>query len=121
MMQHVTYYMIILMVILAGCRDPKVVQKMDGNLKAELKQLHETGHLDERIPILFRINEKFTDMHREVLEQKGVKISAHIGDLYTATVPANKVYDIAKFRFVDYVQGQKNFKTQRADSTQFIP
>ncbi len=111
----------VLCLLLITCKDPDVIKKLDAGLKVELKRRHETNQLDERISVVLRVNEEITDLHHQVLEAKGVKISANIGYIYTATLPAKQVYEVAKFRFVDYVQGQKKFRTFPSDSTNPTP
>lgn len=101
---------LIVIFFLNGCKEPKVEQKIDPNLKAELIRLKKTSQLTRQITILFKVNEELTDLHYLILKKKGVKISANIGNIYTATIPAKSIYDLAKMRFIDYVQGQKRLK-----------
>ena len=107
------FLLILLSIIVATtCKDPEVEKKIDPNLKSELIKLQKTGQLDQNITILFKVNEQLTDVHYIMLEKNNVEISAHIGNIYTAVIPARSVYDFAKMRFVDYIQGQKQLKTQ---------
>ena len=102
-----------------GCKDPKVIKKIDQSLRVELAQLKENSQMEKRIAVVFRVNEELTDLHHLVLERESVKIIAHIGDIFTGTVPAKNVYNVAKFRFVEYVQGQRTFRTAPIDSSDF--
>lgn len=104
-------------VYIAGCRDSEAEQKIDGNLKSQLLHYKQKKELDKRIAILFKINEDLTKSHYEMLEDRGVEIDAKIGSIYTATVPAKQVYDLAKMRFITYIQGQSKSSIQRPDST----
>ena len=107
----------IISIAFSGCRDKNAERKIDANLKTRLLQLKETNDLDKRVTILFRINEDLTELHHEVMENKGVEISTNIGSIYTATIPAKSIYGFAKMRFIDYIQGQTTLKTHPADST----
>jgi len=106
-----------LLFLFSGCKDAEVEKKIEPKLKAHLMQMKESNRLDERVTILFKINEELTDLHKEVMQDKGVEISANIGDIYTATIPAKSMYSFAKFRFVDYIEGQTLHKAHPADST----
>ena len=100
------------LILITSCKDPEVEKKIDPNLKSELMKLKEAKQLDNNITILFKVNEKLTEVHHIMLEKNNVVINANIGNIYTAVMPARSVYDFAKMRFVEYIQGQKRLKTQ---------
>lgn len=104
-----------------SCKDPEVERKIDAQLRMQIKNLHETSQLDKTISIIFKSNETLTDSHREVLRQKGVEIMANIGQIYTAKLPARSLYDLAKMKFVESIQGSKEFKIHPADSLKQVP
>ena len=108
---------VVILILLIGCKDPEVEKKIDANLKAELIKLKKTAQLDKQITILFKVNEELSDLHQIMLKKNGVKITANIGDIYTGKIPAKSVYSFAKMRFIDYIQGQKKLKSHPADST----
>ncbi len=110
-------YLLLLLSLFIGCRDSEAERKIDGNLKSELLRLKDKGQPDQRIAILFMINEELTDLHHEVLRQKGIEIKTNIGKIYTATIPAKSVYSFAKLRFIDSIQGQSMLKAFPADSS----
>ncbi|MBN1155687.1 hypothetical protein JXB12_12285 [candidate division KSB1 bacterium] len=101
----------------AGCRDPEAERKIDGNLKSELLHYKQKKELDKRIVILFKINEDLTELHHEMLADRGVEISANIGPIFTATIPAKQVYNLAKMRFITFIQSQSKLKIHTPDST----
>lgn len=102
--------------VLYSCKDPEVERKIDAPLKLQIKTLQETDQLDKPLSILFKTTEDLTDMHKSVFENKGIKITANIGRIYTATLPARMLYDLAKMKFVESIQGSREFKIQPFDS-----
>ncbi|MBD3288088.1 hypothetical protein GF337_04735 [candidate division KSB1 bacterium] len=113
-----TFLLILASFLLAmTCKDPEIEKKIDPNLKSELIKLKKADQLDQNITILFKVNEQLTEVHHIMLEKNNVEISANIGNIYTAVIPANSIYDFAKMRFVDYIQGQKRLKTQLDDES----
>ncbi len=99
-----------------ACKDPDVLKKMDENLKAELKRLSDAKQLDRQISIVIRTNEALTDTHLEVLKREGVEVSANIGNIYTITLPAKNLRGVARLKFIDFLQGQKTFRTSPPQS-----
>lgn len=104
------------LILVTTCKDPEVEKKIDPNLKAELLKLKKTDQLDNNITILFKVNENLTEIHHIMLEKNNVVINANIGNIYTAVIPARSIYDFAKMRFVEHIQGQKRLKTQTNDA-----
>jgi len=113
------FLIILIFFVFVGCKDPEAERKIDATLKAELVQLKQTSEMKQPITVLFRVNEDLTELHHVVLKKNDVKIKANIGSIYTATLPAKSVYNLAKMRFVDYIQGQKKLKAMPADSSFF--
>lgn len=113
----ISLMLFVLIFCIVRCKDPETEKKIDANLKAELIRLKNTSQLEQRITILFKVNEELTELHHAVLKKNGVEIGANIGHIYTGTIPAKSVYKFAKMRFVDYVQGKKILKAHPADST----
>lgn len=104
-----------------GCKQEELEKKIDPNLKTTLKALKANSRLDQNISIVFKVNEPLTDLHRAVLQRKKIKILANIGHIYTASLPADRIMDLAQMKFVDYIQGSKDFKTNLPDSIKSIP
>ncbi|MDZ7330874.1 MAG: hypothetical protein ONB13_08750 [candidate division KSB1 bacterium] len=100
-----------------SCRDPEVEQKLDADLRLQVKALHEQRQLDQTISVVFKSIEPLTDLHREVLKKQGIEIMANIGQIYTAKLPARSLYDLAKMRFVESIQGSRQLKIQPPDSS----
>ena len=105
------------MFVLIGCKEVKWAKKVDPDLRLKLKNLEKTSELDKNLTILFRVNEPLSELHHSVLQRKKIKIIANIGPIYTATLPAKNVIDLAKMKFVDYIQGSKKLKAHPNDST----
>lgn len=103
------------LIYIVNCKDPKVMKKIDSKLKSEITILSEKNQINQRIVILFKVNENLTDLHYEILKREEVNINANIASIFTATIPANKVYNIAKLRWIEYVQGQKRQSTNPPD------
>jgi len=103
-----------------ACKDPEVERKIDANLQFKMKSLKESARLDENVSVVFKTNEPLTDQHKAVLQKKGIRVMANIGNIYTATLPVRKVYDLAKMRFVESIQGSKEFKAHPIDSSRTI-
>ena len=95
-------------------------RKIDANLQFKMKSLKESARLDENVSVVFKTNETLTDQHKAVLQKKGIRVMANIGNIYTATLPVRKVYDLAKMRFVESIQGSKEFKAHPIDSSRTI-
>jgi hypothetical protein len=112
--------MSILSVFLLMCRDPEVERKLDPYLRLQVKNLKETAQLDNSISVVFKTNEQLTDEHKAVLEKKGISITGNIGNIYTAKLPAKAVYDLAKMRFTDSIQGSREMKAHPKDSENSI-
>ena len=108
----------ILCIIFLTCKDAE--KKIDANLKLNIKNLKETSRLDQNLYIVFKVNEDITDLHLQVLRKNKVKIIANIGNIYTASLPAKKVYNLAKLKFVEYIQGSKEKSATPIDSTKTI-
>jgi len=116
---HINYCLLLfftLFLVVAACKDPEVERKIDAHLRLHIKTLQENSQLDKIISIVFKSNETLTDLHKKVLEKKGIKISANIGYIYSATLPAKSLYDLAKMRFVESIQGSREFKIHPSDS-----
>ncbi len=107
----------VLVFALLSCKDPEAEKKIDANLRMKIKSLNEKSQLDQTISIVFKSTEALTDLHREVLQKKGVQIVANIGQIYTAKLPARSLYDLAKMQFVESIQGSRELKIQPPDST----
>lgn len=105
------------LLMMLSCKDPEVERKVDANLQLQIKRLYETDQLDQKILIAFKANEMLTDLHREVLQKKGIQIIANIGQIYTAQLPAKSLYDLARMRFVESIQGSRELRIQPPDST----
>ena len=115
-----TSFCIFILMILS-CKDPEVERKLDASLRLQIKTLHEDSQLDQIISIVFKSNEALTDLHREVLQKKGIQIIANIGQIYTAKLPARSLYDLAKMRFVESIQGSRELRIHPADSLKQVP
>ena len=102
------------------CKDIETEKKIDPNLKLRIKNLNETSQLDQNVSVVFKVNEKITDLHLQVLRNNKVKIIANIGHIYTASLPARKIYGLAKMKFVDYIQSSRKYKATPEDSTRAI-
>jgi len=103
--------------LISGCRDPEAEKKIDGNLRAQLVQYKQRKDLDKNIVILFKVNEDLSELHHEMLQKNSVNINANIGPIYTATVPAKNVYNLAKMRFITYIQSKSKLNAHQPDST----
>jgi len=117
---HIFILLLVLILTLISCKDPEAEKKIDAHLRLQIKTLQETSQLDKTISIVFKSNEQLTDLHREVLQNKGIKIGANIGSIYTAKLPARSLYDLAKMKFVESIQGSREFKAHPIDSLKQI-
>lgn len=108
-------FLIVIFTILS-CKDPEVERKIDAHLRLQIKTLQETSQLDKTLSIVFKSNEHLTDLHRDVLQKKGIEIIANIGYIYTAKLPARSLYDLAKMKFVVSIQGSREVKIHPVDS-----
>jgi hypothetical protein len=98
------------------CKEAGIEKKFDPNLRLKLRNMSQVAPSDQSILIVFKMNEKITDKHKEIFEQNGVHLIANIGQICTANVPAQKIIDLAKMKFVDYIQSSRNFETASSDS-----
>ena len=124
-MNSTSYYLLIVFIMLVfttlSCKDPEVERKIDAQLRMQIKTLNETAQLDQTISIVFKSNEPLTDLHRRILKDKGIEINANIGQIYTAKLPARSLYDLAKMKFVESIQGSRELKIQSVDSLNQVP
>lgn len=122
-MKNINYYLFtmlfVFLLMTLFCKDPEVERKIDAHLKLQLQNLKDTAQLDKTIAIVFKSNEQLTDLHREVLQKQGIAIVANIGSIYTARLPARSLYDLAKMRFVESIQGAREYKAQPVDSLKY--
>lgn len=124
-MNSTIHYLFIVFIMLVfttlSCKDPEAERKIDAQLRLQIKTLNETAQLDKTISIVFKSNEPLTDLHRQVLKDKGIVINANIGQIYTAKLPARSLYDLAKMKFVESIQGSRELKIQSVDSSNQVP
>ncbi len=106
----------ILSFFLLMCRDPEAERKIDPYLRLQIKNLKATAQLDNSISVVFKTNEQLTDEHKAVLAKKGISITGNIGNIYTAKLPASAVYDLAKMRFTESIQGSREMKAHPKDT-----
>ncbi|OQX95700.1 hypothetical protein B6I21_04055 [candidate division KSB1 bacterium 4572_119] len=114
-------FIIIPVFLFYGCKEPELGKKVDPGLKLKIQNLHKASKLDQNITVLFKANEPLTDLHHSVLTQKKIKIKASIGHIHTAIMPASAIYDLAKMKFIDSIQGSKKFEAHSSDSLQNKP
>ena len=112
--------MSILSAVLLMCKDPEVERKIDPYLRLQIKNLKATAQLENSLSVVFKTNEQLTDEHKTVLEKKGILITGNIGNIYTARMPARAVYDLAKMRFTESIQGSREMKAHPRDSVNTI-
>lgn len=124
-MRSINYYLLtilsIFLLMTLFCKDPEVERKIDAHLKLRVQNLKDTSQLEKTISIVFKSNEPLTDLHREVLKNNGIEIVANIGSIYTAKLPARSLYDLAKMRFVESIQGAREMKIHSIDSLKYVP
>jgi hypothetical protein len=106
----------ILSFFLLMCKDPEAERKIDPYLRLQIKNLKATAQLENSISVVFKTNEQLTDEHKAVLEKKGISITGNIGNIYTAKLPASAVYDLARMRFTESIQGSREMKAHPRDS-----
>ena len=90
--------------VLFFCKDIEIEKKIDANLRLKLKNQKTVSQLNQKLTIVFKVNEDLTDLHTQVLNRIDVKIIANIGHIYTATIPARNIIDLARMKFVTYIQ-----------------
>lgn len=106
----------ILVMFFFSCKDADFEKKVDPALKLQLKHLKEASQLDKNIAVVFKVTEPLSEAHEAFLKDKQIKVAAHIGPIYTASVPARAVYDLSKMKFVETIQSSRTLKTTPADS-----
>jgi predicted methyltransferase len=106
--------------ILTQCKDPAVEKKIDAHLRMKMMTLKQSAQAEATVAVVFKASETLTESHKMVLQKKGIHVTAGIGNIYSATLPANKIYDLAKMRFVESIQGSKEFQIPLTDSTRTI-
>lgn len=120
---HITHFFMLLSIpifMLSSCKDPEMEKKIDARLRLQIKTLKESSQLDKNISIVFKTNMPLTDLHKSVLQKKCIKIIANIGHIYTAKLPARFLYDLAKMKFVESIQGSREFNAHPVDSLKQI-
>lgn len=119
MKSYILPYLIALAVILilTQCKDPEVERKIDAHLRMKMMTLKESSQSESTVAVVFKSSEALTEQHKLVLQKKGIRITAGIGNIYSATLPAKSIYDLAKMKFVESIQGSKEFQIPRPDST----
>jgi len=107
--------------ILSFCKEVEIEKKIDPNLRLHLNNLKSASQLDQKITIIFKVNENITDSQHQVLRKHEIKVVSNIGHIYTASLPARKIPDLANMKFVEYIQSSKKFKTTTRDTTKQLP
>jgi len=103
---------------LVNCKEKKLGPKVDPYLRIEIKRLAERNELDKPLLVLLKVNEDLTETHKVILKKHNVSIKANIAHIYTAFIPAKSIYDVVRFRFIDYIEAPKDLRTnQLSDST----
>ncbi|MDZ7263477.1 MAG: hypothetical protein ONB16_02750 [candidate division KSB1 bacterium] len=92
-------------------------RKIDAHLRMKMMTLKESSQSESTVAVVFKSSEALTEQHKLVLQKKGIRITAGIGNIYSATLPAKSIYDLAKMKFVESIQGSKEFQIPRPDST----
>lgn len=113
---HILALFFILIFIAISCKDPEIERKIDAHLRLQIKTLTASSQLDNNISIVFKTNEELTDEHKNVLQKQNINITANIGYIYTATLPARALYDLAKMRCVESIQGSRELTIQPPDT-----
>ena len=103
------------------CKDIEVDKKIDPNFKPFLQNLKDNSQLNQKVSVVFKVNEDITDLHLRVLKNNDVNIIANIGHIYTASLPASKIYNLAKLKFVEYIQSSRRLQTTPGDSIKQAP
>lgn len=116
----IIFFISIVSALLIGCKDPKVERKIDPLLRHQINNLKTTAQLENSISVVFKTNEPLTDEHKTALQVRGISILGNIGNIYTARMPASAVYDLAKMRFTESIQGSREMKAHPKDSTNTI-
>ncbi len=113
----ILFSFLISLFLLISCKEEKEIsQKLSPDLRSTLIDLEKSGQKEKPIVVVFRVSEDLTQLHYDVLKRKKIKILANIGPIYTASLPAEKVIDLAKMKFVDHIQGERTFKTTPRDT-----
>ena len=107
--------------ILSFCKEVEIEKKIDPSLRLYLKNQKETSQLDQHITIIFKVNEGINDSHVQVLGKNHIKIISNIGFIYTASLPARNILNLAKMKFVEYIERPQKFKTTTRDTTKQLP
>jgi len=108
--------LVIFFISMISCNEPDVEKKVDAPLRLQLKTMQEAAQLDQDLSVVFKTSEPLTDLHKEVLRKKGIVLTANIGQIYTAKLPARAVYDLAKMKFVIFIQGPRQARLHQPDS-----
>lgn len=123
MKPNLPIYLIALVTIFlmfAQCKDPAVEKKIDAHLRRKMLVLKESAQSETSVAVVFKTSETLTEQHKIVLQKKGIHVMAGIGNIYSATLPAKSVYDLAKMKFVESIQGSKEFQIPPTDTTRTI-
>lgn len=117
---NIKYHFVLLIVslfvvLISGCKEDEL-RKVDPELRLTLKSLKEKSQLDQQLSVMFKVNEDLTDLQLSILNKKEINIIANIGTIYTASLPAKRVIDLAKMKFVDAIQGAKQARLHSPDS-----
>jgi hypothetical protein len=107
--------------ILSFCKEVEIEKKIDPNLRLHLKNQKSASQRDQHITIIFKVNENITDSQLQLLHKTDINIISNIGSIYTASLPARKVLDLAKMKFIEYLQSPKKFKATNRDTTKQLP
>ncbi len=107
--------------LLLVCNQREIKKKLDPNLRLTLRNMKKSAPPYQPILVVFKVNENLTSSHKETLEKDSVHIISNIGQIYTASLPTQKIISLAKLKFIDYIQSSKVFKTASADSISQLP
>jgi len=109
-MKPLICFLISICTIFSACRDYEAEKKIDPHLRVKMEELIRSGQTDKKLLILFKVIEELNEAHQIVLQKKGIHIQANIRQIYTAVASTKSIYELAKMRFVIYIEPSKEMK-----------
>lgn len=83
-------------------RDPEW-SKLDPRTRFDL----ETGRLGDSMEALARSSGPLSAAQKDELSKLGVSVRTEIGEIFTCTIPTDKLQDVLKLKYIQQVEGSR--------------
>lgn len=114
----IQFILLFSLLIVFSCKEKEIEKKIDPGLRLYLKHQKDASLLDQQATIVFKAKEDLTETQTKLLQKTDIKIISNNGSIYTASLPTQRIIDLAKMEFIEFIQRPQKFKTTTRDTTE---